>query len=134
VGRGLFAFLGFAFVVLLETLMLDWMPIEVFGVTTLGVKQTSNDESGDPSPFDYAQGQDDDVKRTTTTAMATARNKQRQRGKQRPNTGILHCVQDDNLRKTTATATTTTTATATATTATATTATANTGILRFALG
>jgi hypothetical protein len=42
--------------------MIGWMPIEVFGVTAWGLSKTSNDECGDPSPFDCAQGQDDDVK------------------------------------------------------------------------
>ena len=34
--------------------------------------ENCNGKYRDPSPFDYAQGQDDDVKQTTTSAKATA--------------------------------------------------------------
>jgi hypothetical protein len=56
--------------------------------------------TGGPSPFDYAQGQGDDVKQATANARA------------KTNTGVLHCVQDDDVKQATANAEVKTTANA----------------------
>jgi hypothetical protein len=81
------------------TLMAGWRFPRRWRRCVAGI-YTGKDKYRGPSPFDYAQGQDDDVRQATANAGA------------KTNTGVLHCVQDDDVKQTTANAEAKTTANA----------------------